>query len=152
MNLFELGLITALTAVSMEFLAWFVHKYLMHGPLWILHRDHHLKPYGFFERNDWFFVIFSIPSALCIAYGHTWQSELVFGLGLGQGLYGMAYVLAHDIFIHDRFKLGLSSGNSKYLKAIKRAHRTHHSHLSKDGGSHFGFLWVTAGEKRGRHG
>lgn len=84
MSYILLGIVTILTAFLMELLAWFVHKYLMHGPLWFLHRDHHIKPNGFFEQNDWFFIIFSIPSALCIAYGHTWQSEWLFGIGLGR--------------------------------------------------------------------
>ena len=26
-----------------EFTAWFNHKYIMHGPLWFLHKDHHKK-------------------------------------------------------------------------------------------------------------
>ena len=26
----------------MEFMAWFAHKYLMHGVLWFLHEDHHV--------------------------------------------------------------------------------------------------------------
>ena len=46
----------------MEFVAWFAHKYVMHGTLWILHEDHHVPPKhksnSFFEKNDWFFVIF----------------------------------------------------------------------------------------------
>ena len=45
--------------VMMEGVAWFTHKYIMHGILWSLHRDHHKKEtYGFFERNDFFFLIF----------------------------------------------------------------------------------------------
>jgi len=31
------------TFIVTEFTAWFNHKYLMHGPLWILHKDHHKK-------------------------------------------------------------------------------------------------------------
>ena len=27
----------------MEFMAWFTHKYIMHGFLWVLHKDHHKK-------------------------------------------------------------------------------------------------------------
>ena len=32
-----------LTAAFMEFVAWFTHKYVMHGFLWFLHKDHHVK-------------------------------------------------------------------------------------------------------------
>ena len=31
------------TFIITEFTAWFNHKYIMHGPLWILHKDHHKK-------------------------------------------------------------------------------------------------------------
>ena len=129
-------------AVFMEAIAWLMHKYVMHGPLWFLHKDHHVKPYGFFEKNDFFFLLFSIPSALCIAYGHTFASEWLFGMGVGQAIYGIAYVLAHDVFIHDRFRLGLRPARSSYLAAIKRAHQLHHRVLIRDGAKHFGFLWV----------
>ena len=27
----------------MEFMAWFTHKYVMHGFLWVLHKDHHIR-------------------------------------------------------------------------------------------------------------
>ncbi|MES2862928.1 MAG: beta-carotene hydroxylase, partial [Bacteroidota bacterium] len=32
-----------LTFFMMEFMAWFTHKYVMHGFLWNLHADHHKK-------------------------------------------------------------------------------------------------------------
>mgnify|MGYP001217713069 CR=1 FL=1 len=39
----------------MEFMAWFTHKYIMHGFLWYLHEDHHKKDHdSWFERNDLF--------------------------------------------------------------------------------------------------
>ncbi len=31
------------TFCIMEFMAWFSHKYIMHGFLWHLHEDHHKK-------------------------------------------------------------------------------------------------------------
>ena len=41
------------TFLFMEFVAWFTHKYVMHGLLWVLHRDHHQKDHdSFWERND----------------------------------------------------------------------------------------------------
>ena len=53
----------------MEGVTWLTHRYVMHGFLWYLHEDHHKKGNGFFEKNDWFFVIFAIPSWLCIMLG-----------------------------------------------------------------------------------
>lgn len=35
--------------LAMEGVAWFTHKYIMHGLLWTLHKDHHKKESkGFF--------------------------------------------------------------------------------------------------------
>ena len=41
---------------AMEGVAWFTHKYLMHGPLWFLHESHHVPHRGGLEKNDWFAV------------------------------------------------------------------------------------------------
>jgi len=47
------AVITIVSFTGMEGVAWLAHKYLMHGFLWALHRDHHKKEqYGFFEHND----------------------------------------------------------------------------------------------------
>ena len=35
-------LIVITTFIFMEFVAWSVHKYVMHGFLWSLHKDHHV--------------------------------------------------------------------------------------------------------------
>ena len=46
----------------MEGVAWFTHKYIMHGFLWSLHKDHHQPNHDtILEKNDFFFVIFAIP-------------------------------------------------------------------------------------------
>ena len=59
-------LITLAAVAFMEFVAWFAHKYIMHGFLWSWHEDHH-KPHfekeGFFEKNDLFFLVFATPRA-----------------------------------------------------------------------------------------
>jgi len=54
---------------GMEFMAWFTHKFVMHGLLWKLHEDHHQPKPGTFEKNDLFFLIYAIPSWLCIMLG-----------------------------------------------------------------------------------
>src|SRR5690348_11368376 len=55
-------LITLAAFFSMEGVAWFTHKYVMHGMLWALHKDHHKKESdGFFEHNDFFFLVFALP-------------------------------------------------------------------------------------------
>ena len=65
-------LIVLATVLFMEFVAWSAHKFLMHGWLWNWHEDHH-KPHhekhGFFEKNDLFFMVFAIPSAISYIVG-----------------------------------------------------------------------------------
>ncbi len=69
--------------ITMEGITWLTHRFVMHGFLWYLHKDHHQKQPGFFEKNDWFFVIFAVPSILLILFGtfdKEWGMKL-FGLG-----------------------------------------------------------------------
>jgi beta-carotene 3-hydroxylase len=129
--------------ISMEIIAWLTHKYIMHGLLWRLHKDHHKKESpGFFERNDFFFLIFAIPGITCLFIGMQHSYNFIFWIGLGITLYGFAYFLVHDIFIHQRFKLFRNVDNW-YFKAIRRAHKMHHKHIGKEEGECFGMLWVS---------
>ena len=128
--------------VAMEGVAWFTHKYVMHGFLWYLHKDHHKKEhYGFFEKNDFFFLIFAIPGMIGIFLGMYNDFNFLFWIGMGITVYGFTYFLVHEIFIHQRFKF-LRNTNSNYFKAIRRAHKVHHKSLEKEHGECFGMLWV----------
>jgi beta-carotene 3-hydroxylase len=130
------------TFLAMEFVAWFAHKYVMHGFLWFLHKDHHQHEPGFWEKNDTFFLIFAIPSAACYIIGSAVPGMFpLFFVGVGISLYGIAYFLVHDIFIHQRFKLFTRTQN-RYLKAIRKAHKVHHKHLGPEDGECFGMLVV----------
>src|SRR5690606_27515014 len=127
-------LIVLAAFISMELVAWFTHKYVMHGLLWILHKDHHKKESsGFFEHNDFFFLIFAIPGITALYFGMKNDYNFLFWIGLGITLYGLAYFLVHDIFIHQRFKLFRNSDNA-YFKAIRRAHNVHHQTQDKAAG------------------
>ncbi|MEJ5995983.1 sterol desaturase family protein [Pedobacter sp. Du54] len=135
-------LIILVTFLIMEGVAWLTHKYIMHGIFWFLHSDHHQKDHpGFFERNDFFFLIFAIPGIICIGLGSFYNLANALYIGLGITLYGVAYFLVHDIFIHQRFKFFRTTDN-RYFRAIRRAHKMHHKHLSKEHGECFGMLWV----------
>jgi beta-carotene 3-hydroxylase len=128
--------------LGMEGVAWTAHKYLMHGPLWFLHRDHHRKESaGFLERNDLFFLVFALPGILLLYLGVVRGYSHLLWLGLGITSYGMAYFLVHDIFIHRRMKW-FGKGQSAYMRMIRRAHRAHHKHLERQDGECFGMLWV----------
>jgi beta-carotene 3-hydroxylase len=133
--------ITLGTFVLMEGLTWCIHRYIMHGFLWSLHKDHHQKGPGIFEKNDAFFLIFAIPSWLFIMLGVMHQAWWSIAIGTGLTLYGIAYFLVHDVIIHQRLKWFTRSNNS-YVRTIRWAHKMHHKHLDKDHGESFGFLWV----------
>ncbi len=125
----------------MEGITWLTHKYVMHGFLWYLHEDHHKKGSGVFEKNDAFFLIFSIPSILCIAFGVTANMYWLAAIGFGIAMYGLAYFIVHDVIIHQRIKL-FTRTNNVYIKAIRWAHKMHHKHLEKHEGESFGMLVV----------
>jgi beta-carotene 3-hydroxylase len=127
----------------MEFAAWSAHKYIMHGPLWFIHKDHHQKNNNrFFELNDLFAVFFALPGILLLSWGvSAGLDKVFFWIGLGISLYGLAYFSAHDIFIHQRIKI-LRNSKRKYFRAMRRAHKIHHKHLEKENGECFGFLLV----------
>ena len=130
------------TFAFMEFMAWFTHKYVMHGFLWYLHADHHQPKYAhIFERNDLFFVIFAIPSILLFYFGAKAGFDYRFFIGLGIFAYGLSYFIVHDIVIHQRLKLFKNTKN-KYLIALRKAHKVHHKHLGKEHGECFGMLFV----------
>jgi beta-carotene 3-hydroxylase len=130
-----------LTFFAMEFVAWFTHKYVMHGLLWVLHKDHHQTEPGIFEKNDSFFLIFAIPSMILIMLGAMSNFDVKVYIGFGIALYGLAYFLVHDIFIHQRIKIFRRS-NNVYMRAIRKAHKVHHKHLNKEQGECFGMLLV----------
>jgi len=135
-------LLVLLAFMAMELVAWSTHKYIMHGFLWTLHKDHHKKESkGFFEHNDFFFLLFAFPGIVCLFFGMRQGFNFLFWIGLGITLYGFAYFLVHDVFIHQRFKLFRNATNP-YFQAIRRAHKMHHKHLDKEQGECFGMLWV----------
>lgn len=135
-----LGIILA-TFFLMEGITWLTHRFVMHGFLWYLHKDHHQPGPGFFEKNDAFFLIFAIPSWLCIMLGLQNKLYWVAAIGFGIALYGLAYFIVHEVIIHQRFKWFTRSNNT-YVKTIRWAHKMHHKHLGKEEGESFGMLWV----------
>ncbi|WP_291868054.1 sterol desaturase family protein [Maribacter sp.] len=142
MHLITYVLILLTTFSIMEVVTWLTHKYVMHGFLWYLHEDHHQPKYqGIFEKNDWFFVIFAIPSILLFWYGVTPELNYLFFIGLGILCYGISYFLIHDVLIHQRFKWFKKTKN-KYLTGLRKAHKMHHKHLGKEHGECFGMLYV----------
>lgn len=135
-------LIVLIVFIVMEGATWLIHKYIMHGFLWMLHKDHHdHSNAGPLEKNDYFFVIFALPTIALLYVGSLNNFNYLFYIGLGVMLYGMAYFFVHDIFIHQRIKF-LTHSKNPYFLALRRAHKQHHKHIGKEDGECFGFLFV----------
>lgn len=136
-------LIVVGTFFFMEGVAWFTHKYIMHGFLWSWHRSHHKVHNHAFEMNDLFAVVFSIPSILTIYVGYDNYAKFWWLLYIGIGIlcYGIFYFIFHDIIVHRRIKIPFKA-KSKYMKRIMRAHYVHHEKHTKEHAEAFGFLYA----------
>ncbi|TRX57545.1 beta-carotene hydroxylase [Fulvivirga sp. M361] len=126
----------------MEFVAWFTHKYIMHGFLWVWHESHHKKHNHTFERNDLFAVVFSVPSIVLIMVSTSvYPSAYLTAAGIGIFCYGAFYFIFHDIIVHQRIKWRPKK-RSKYLDRMIKAHYIHHKVRTKEDAEAFGFLYA----------
>ena len=126
----------------MEAITWCTHRWVMHGFLWYLHKDHHQKDHdNWFERNDFFFLFYAVVSMTCFYLASYELIWFFLPIGLGILAYGIAYFTVHDIFIHQRFKY-FRKANNWYAKGLRRAHKIHHKHLGKGDGECYGMLFV----------
>jgi beta-carotene 3-hydroxylase len=128
----------------MEFIAWSNHKYIMHGFLWALHRDHHENATNgikkIFEKNDIFFLVYATPAMILIITGFSLGSPYLVAAGAGFTLYGAVNFLVHDVIYHRRFNLFMGDVKNNYLKAAIRAHDAHHKPKRKEDFNIFGLL------------
>jgi beta-carotene 3-hydroxylase len=125
----------------MEAVAWFTHKYIMHGFLWVWHESHHKKHNHALERNDLFAVVFSLPSITLIAYSSYVNNPYLLSVGIGILCYGIFYVVFHDIIVHQRLKWR-PENRSSYLNRMIHAHYIHHKKHTKEDCEAFGFLYA----------
>ena len=73
-------------------MAWFSHKYIMHGFLWVLHKDHHKKDHkSWFERNDLFFIFYAAVSTSCVIIWGEYNFWPGLPIGIGIFIYGLTY-------------------------------------------------------------
>jgi beta-carotene 3-hydroxylase len=115
------------------------HRFVMHGVGERLHRSHHRSRAageGRWEANDAYPAMFAavVLVAMYVGFNAPGWSGLV-PLGIGITLYGAAYALVHDVYIHGRLRWfdGRSVG---VLDRLAGAHRVHHLF----GGAPFGML------------
>jgi len=134
--------ITIGTFLFWEFVAWFTHKYVMHGFLWVWHKSHHTVHHHTTEKNDLFAVVFSVPS-IALFYYFSLVNYSPYGLSVGLGIlcYGIFYLIFHDIIVHQRIRW-LPKNRSRYLQRMIHAHYVHHARHTKEDCEAFGFLWA----------
>ncbi len=128
------------TFFAMEWVAWALHKYVMHGFLWSLHEDHHvIRKDRWWQKNDAFAIFFAVPSFLSILFDHIYSLPLLGAWGYGIMAYGFAYFFVHEVIIHRRLKF-FKVDNHWYFSAVIKAHRDHHKVRTKEDSSNFGML------------
>ena len=105
MEILKFAIVFISTFLFMEFMAWFSHKYIMHGFLWTLHKDHHNQNLKTLVGKKQIYFLFSMPLLVCYFYSQV-ELGFQFGFAIGFGImaYGLTYFIVHDIFIHQRFK------------------------------------------------
>lgn len=136
------ALISVATFLFWEFVAWFTHKYIMHGILWTWHKSHHTIHDHTLEKNDLFAVVFSIPSiAIFYYFSLVVYNPYMLAVGLGIFFYGVFYLIFHDIIVHQRIRWR-PARKSRYLQRMIHAHYIHHSKHTKEQCEAFGFLYA----------
>ncbi len=128
------------TVALMEGFAYVMHRWVMHGWGWFLHKSHHRPRTGNWEWNDLYAVIFAVPSFLLIFGGLQlgWWPGFTW-IGAGIAAYGAIYFGFHDVIVHRRLPTRYLP-KSTYMKRIVQAHRLHHVVETKEGNVSFGFL------------
>ncbi len=133
------------TAIGMEGVAWWAHKYVMHGWGWAWHKDHHEPHDNLFEKNDLYAVVFSILSMTLFLIGTFWVTPL-FYVALGILIYGIVYTVFHDGLIHQRYPWK-PVPKKGYFKRVVQAHKVHHARIHKDDCVSFGFVFALDPQK-----
>ncbi len=133
------------TILAMEGLAWWSHKYVMHGWGWAWHRDHHEPHDNLLERNDLYAIVGAVMSMSMFAISSPvimGTSAWLPGLWVAFGIlgYGIIYTLVHDGLVHQRYFRWVP--RSGYAKRIVQAHKIHHATIGKEGGVSFGFIFA----------
>ena len=124
----------------MEGVAWTMHRYLMHGPLWFIHRTHHVPSKSWLELNDVFGTVFAAASMVLLHLGRD-DAPILFGMGLGLMGYGLIYFMLHDVLVHRRLPHRFTPSGG-YLDRIVQAHHLHHVTRERDGAVSFGFIFA----------
>ena len=141
-------LLVAAAFVAMEPITALTHRCIMHGVGRALHRSHHTNAArgtpSRFEANDAYPVMFASVVMFGFAVGFNragWQWLVPIGIGIT--LYGAAYALVHDCYVHRRLAL---FGDRRFtaLDRLAAAHQQHHV----VGGAPYGMLLPVTAQRR----
>ena len=122
----------------MECFAWATHRYVMHGRLgWGWHRSHHEPHDHPVEKNDLYAAVFSVIVTAMFTLG-IWYPR-IWWAALGITVYGLIYLLVHDMLVHQRFGFRWVPKRG-YAKRLLQAHRLHHAVKGREGTVSHGFL------------
>jgi len=122
----EFVLVAVAAFALMEPVTAATHRWVMHGVGEWLHRSHHRasRTPGW-ERNDWFPVVFASIVMFGFWLGFNTDLTALVPVGIGVTLYGIAYALVHDGYIHRRLGV-FGSRRMPTLDRLADAHRIHH--------------------------
>jgi len=119
--------------VVMEGVSYAAHRWLMHGPGMGWHASHHAPPAGRFEKNDRFPLVFSVLG-VALFVGAALGVEVLWPIAAGITVYGVAYLVVHEVAIHRRVPGPVPGG--RYVRWLQRSHADHH----RTGGEPYGML------------
>lgn len=135
------------TFIAMEWVAWWTHKYVMHGDWgWGWHRSHHEEHHDLFEKNDLYAVVFAGVAIALFALGTFADLPLVTAFASGVTLYGVFYFIVHDGLVHQRWPFR-HIPHRGYAKRLVQAHRLHHAVEGREDTVSFGFLYAPPVER-----
>ena len=126
----------------MEGVAWWTHRYIMHGSLgWVWHRSHHEPREGMFEVNDLYGVLGAVLGTGLFVIAMVLQSWPIQAVATGVTLYGIAYAFVHDGLVHQRWPFNWVPRNG-YARRLIQAHKLHHAVQTREGAVSFGFVFA----------
>lgn len=127
-------------AMWMEVWAALLHGKVWHRALWRIHRSHHARRRGALEANDALSALHAPIAIAFVLYGCRADAgplrEIVFGVGVGMSVFGVAYFVVHDGLVHGRLPVA-ALAKSRYFARVRDAHLAHHA---SDGGPYGLFL------------
>ena len=121
--------VALVVAAAMEPWARMLHGRVWHRRLYWVHRSHHSRRVGRFERNDALSVLHAPIAAALVMIGcnlHGAAAAVAIGIGAGMTAFGLAYVVVHDGLVHGRLPVSFLL-RVRFLRRIRDAHAVHHA-------------------------